>query len=528
MPFSSGNTKSGKATRAQLRLLGAALSTMDDMVVITDAHPLDEPGPCVVYVNDAYIRHTGYSRAEVLGKSPRMLQGPLTDRAALDRIRDALVHCRRVREELVNYTKDGREYWVELDIAPVTDHNGDCTHFVSIQRNVSLRKQMEQHMLRAQRLESVNALADGVAHDLNNALAPILLGVGWLRREEADPDRRETLDAIEASAQRGGAMLQQLLAFTRGVDGTRIYIDVIPLLRGVAALANDTLLKAVVIELDDISALWPINGDATQLRQVLLNVCVNARDAMPKDGRVALSAANVTPAEQEALPELHPGSRYVRLSVEDEGCGMPPEVLDRVFEPFFTTKAAGSNSGVGLAAAHSIVRGHGGYMRIASTVNVGTRVDIFLPVYEKEMQTVAIAEKTDDIGERERILLVEDERPIRDLATRILERAGYTVVAVPDGAAALAAIAEHGRGIALIVTDMMMTGISGNTLIDAMHALNPFARIIAISGLYSPAEAVPATNPAVHAFLPKPFTTTTLLDAVQAALDAGAVSASPE
>jgi len=749
----------------QLRLLESCISRLNDIVIITEAYPIDPPGPRILYVNDAFERLTGYTRAEVLGKTPRILQGPKTRGDSKARIREALSRWESVRAEVINYTKDGRERWFELNIVPIADSTGWYTHWVSIQRDITERKQaeqqvreseerfrllskatndviwdwdlvrdeiwwsegfsalsgfqrdeieassrfwtgqihpedrdrvmrglkavvdaggiewldeyrfvrkdgesvqvsdlhhlirnpegrpirmiggmsditgrkraeeqitqqaalideardaihlsnldhsitfwsrgaerifgwtaaeamgsrksellqvdlerfqmadrlvretgawngeiqmaskdghrllidcrwtllrdskgqprsilaidtdvterrkLEQQFLRAQRMESIGTLAGGIAHDLNNVLAPILMSIELLRMDLGSEERQEILDTIETSARRGADMVSQVLSFARGVEGRRLVLQARHLVRDVAKIVSETFPKNIEVHIQIPSDLHPVTGDPTQIHQVLINLCVNARDAMPRGGVLTLTASNLLVDEQYAglSSEATPGP-YVLIEVADTGTGILPQIQEKIFDPFFTTKELGKGTGLGLSTSLAIVRSHGGFIRVESEVGNGSRVTVCLPATTAQVAVDEPAVPALPRGAGELVLVVDDEASVRQITRQTLEAFGYRVLTANDGAEAVALYAARKDEIAVVLTDMMMPIMDGPASIQVMLRINPAARIIGASGLNADGPASRASSVGIRHFLPKPYNAETLLKTMQ-------------
>jgi len=744
----------------QLRLLQACVERMNDVIVVTDAEPLDGDGPRILYVNEAFERHTGYRPHEVIGKSPRILQGPRTQRDVLDRIRANLQRWEPVREEILNYKKNGEEIWLELDIVPVADATGWYTHWISIERNITERKRatealrqkdnllkvggrvgkiggwtalpaanavdwsdeiyamvdwpraspptlgeflsifspdsrasfkaaldacvargtsfdrefqittcagdlkwvrvaaepalaesgrvssvhgalqdttsmkqveerlreqaalldkaqdaiwvlnldgtvafwnrsaeriygwsadevrqrgarellfnnpnvfdrcqqtvlsegewvgeiehktqdgkplllvsrwtlvrdeagqprsilaintdithqklLEQQFLRAQRMESIGTLAGGIAHDLNNVLAPIIMSIELLKGSLPDPDDQAVLKTIEVSARRGADMIKQVLSFARGVEGKRHEVKIADVLRDLDQILSETISKNISIVSRVAPDLWQVQADPTQLQQVLMNLCVNARDAMPGGGRIAISAENMTVDAHYAAMNIESRvGAYVKIEVEDNGSGIPPDIQERIFDPFFTTKRVGEGTGLGLATTLAIVKSHGGFVRMYSEVDKGTRFRIYLPADPHAEGTQSSpAPSSVPRGNGELILVVDDEAAIRQVTRQTLEAYGYRVMLASNGAEAVALYAQNIQGIALVLTDMMMPVMDGPATIQALRQINPQVRLIGASGISQNGEVAKAAGSGLDHFLPKPYTAEVML-----------------
>ncbi len=753
-----------------LSRLNTCISHLNDIVMITESSPLDEPGPRIVFVNEAFERLTGYTQAEVLGRSPRILQGPKTDRRELARIREGLESQRAVKAEILNYRKDGTEFWVEFEIVPVFNTSDQTSSFVAVQRDVttrrlneqalreseerhhaaasqlakvldssldvictidaegrfvqvnraceevwgysaatligtiylnyvieddvertvreahklfsgtpvhsfenryrrnngdivhmqwsaqwsdaeqlmfgvgrditearrdsariaeqaslldkaqdaiivrdlddrillwnpsaerlygwtaeevmgrrfeeivcgassrcrgdrdillsvgewvgeleqvrkdgtilsidarctlvrgddgqpksiltintdiSQRKQLEAQFLRAQRMESVGTLAGGIAHDLNNILAPILMAGELLTQEITEPDQLDMLATIQESAQRGADMVRQVLNYARGLDGERSQVKTADLIGAVHKIVKDTFPKNVVLQVRVEHDLWSVCADMTQLHQVLLNLCVNARDAMPGGGRLRISAENMMIDDHYAGMNLEAQTGpYVKIEVEDNGCGMSQDVLDRIFDPFFTTKKPGQGTGLGLSTTLTILKGHQGFVRVYSEPNNGTCFRVYLPAGDHDQVLGELSKEPPLLpGNGETVLVIDDEEAIRRISKKTLESFGYKVLLASDGPEAVAIYASHPGEVALVLTDMMMPGMDGPSTIQALRRLNPDLRVIAASGIGTSSMVAEATAVGVKHFLAKPFSTRRLLETIHLALE---------
>ncbi|HUX72445.1 MAG TPA: PAS domain S-box protein [Steroidobacteraceae bacterium] len=510
-----------RADEAQLRLLQSAVAQLNDIVLITEAEPIDEPGPRIVFVNDAFLRRTGYAREEVIGRSPRFLQGPKTQREELDRVRAALTLWQPVRSELVNYTKSGEEFRLDLVIVPLADASGRHTHWVSVGRDITDRHALEAQLRESQRLESVGQLTGGVAHDFNNLLTVIMGNAELLRDELAtDPRSRLLAEMITAAAQRGAELTQRLLAFARRQALDPKVVDVNRLVSGMDGLLRRTLGEPVEIELVRAGGLWPALVDPGQLESALLNLCLNARDAMgAAGGRLTIETANVRLDDSYAQQhvEMRPG-QYVLVAVSDTGSGIDPAHVGRVFEPFFTTKERGKGTGLGLAMVHGFVKQSGGHVSIYSEHGHGTTVKMYLPRANEAQDASAAAGERPVAGGAETILVVEDDELVRRYACEQLSALGYRVVEAADGRRALE-ILRRGDPVDLLFTDVVMPGgISGRQLVEEGRALRPGLRVLYTSGYTENAIVHHGRLDAGVQLLGKPYRRAELAKALRQAL----------
>jgi PAS domain S-box-containing protein len=640
-----------KSADRRLSLLSASVSHLNDIVVITEALPTEEPGPKIVFVNEAFTRITGYTASEAIGRSPSFLHGEKTDPSVQSEIRHAVASQKPIRRQLINYRKDGTSYWCDIDIAPILDQAGRCSHFVAIERDITEakrnearfrrlmdsnaqcvmfwstgggiseandaflalvgysrddlhagrinwvtltppeyahfdrralqelddksvcapyekefickngarvpiligaalleatpeegvsfvidlteRRKLEKQYLRAQRMESIGTLAGGIAHDLNNILAPIMMSIEMLKSLSDDsPEAKLVLETIEVSAKRGADIVRQVLSFARGMDGERVEVQPKHLLHDLETIVRDTFPRDIQIKLFLPKDSWSIVGDPTQIHQVLLNLCVNARDAMPNGGTLIVSAENATLDDHYVAMNLQAkAGKYLRISVTDTGAGIPPAIVDKIFEPFFTTKEINKSTGLGLSTVMAIVKSHGGIMNVYSEVGKGTTFKVYFPATDSPSAPIDRS-PADDIlprGNGETILVVDDEDSILLITGRTLQAFGYRVLTATNGAQAVGVYAENKHTISVILTDMMMPVMGGLALIHALRAMNPQVKIIASSGLAANGNIPEEFSLTTTNFLVKPYTAKTLLVAIRTVLaqpdcDQGAAS----
>ena len=385
------------------------------------------------------------------------------------------------------------------------------------------REVVEAQLLRAQRIESIGTLASGLAHDLNNMLAPILMGAPALLTDLPPEAREMIVNTIETSAQRAANVVRQLLTFARGMEGERTPVNAGYLVREIKEIAAETFPKTISIKVAMDGDLAQVEADATQLHQVLLNLCINARDAMPEGGVLRIEGANLDVDENLAsmTPEAHVG-RYVVIRVSDTGTGIPRDVLDRIFDPFFTTKPVGKGSGLGLSTVAGIVRGHGGFINVSSHAGKGSVFEVFLPAYEQANGASAAKPCATEMprGCGELVLVVDDESAVLEVTTAMLVENGYQTLAAADGAVALSLYVEHGSEIKAVLTDMLMPIVDGTALCRALRRINPRVNILASTGEGEESHFAELRTLGVESFLTKPFSTERLLLTLREALGA--------
>jgi PAS domain S-box-containing protein len=475
----------------------------------------------VKYWNKSAERLYGWTAEEAVGRS---VEGLLyNDATAFLAANEITLTKGEWIGEIEQFTKDGRALVVEGRWTLVRDEQGNPKSVLAINTDLTERKKLEEQFLRAQRMESIGTLAGGIAHDLNNVLGPILMSLELLKMRFPDRESQQLISIISASGERGAAMVKQVLSFARGVTGERLEVQVRHLVNDIARIINETFLKHVEIRTIIPHDLWTVIGDATQLHQVLLNLCVNARDAMPNGGVLTISAENVMLDAQYAglNAEAAPGP-YVSLQVEDSGTGIPSEILEKIFDPFFTTKETGKGTGLGLATTLAIVKSHGGFIRVYSEVGRGTRFKTYLPATESTGNSEAVRAAELPRGKGECILIVDDEASVRQITQQTLEAFGYRVIVACDGAEALSIYAPRQAEIAAVVTDMMMPIMDGPALIQVLQRMNPKMPILAASGLVAEGQVARAARLGIKHFLPKPYTAETLLKNLKQALAGGA------
>jgi PAS domain S-box-containing protein len=504
-----------KLEEEQLREQAALLDHAQDAIIVRDLEDR------ILYWNKSAERIYGWLASEAIGKGVRDLlytQDPPQFEAATR----GLVENGEWVGELSHRTKDGKEIIAQSRWALVPDDAGKPKSVFAIHTDITEKKKLEAQFLRAQRLESIGTLASGIAHNLGNVLAPILLSVQMLKRKFTDEESQHMLAILKINAERGGEMIKQVLQFAKGIGGHHVTLQPSLLINEIGKILASTLQKSIEIRFSIPENLSPIEGDATQLHQVLMNLGVNARDAMPEGGTLTIKAENTYIDETYARMHFEAKvGQYVVITVADTGIGIPNTIIDRIFEPFFTTKEQGRGTGLGLPSIRAIVKGHGGFINVYSEVGKGTEFQIYLPTADLG-PTEKSTERTTEahIGHGELILVVDDEAPILEIVRATLEENGYTVLTASDGIEALALYAEHKNKIKAVLMDMMMPYSDGPATIRELQKLDPRLRIIASSGLAANDSILEATNAGVKMFLTKPYTEEKLLEAIAQALKA--------
>ncbi|MFA6288440.1 MAG: PAS domain-containing protein [Opitutaceae bacterium] len=395
----------------------------------------------------------------------------------------------------------------------IRDANGRALRMVGGMTDITEHKKILNQYLRAQRMESIGTLAGGIAHDLNNVLAPVLMSIELLRMQIPDAGAQRILNTIEQSTNRGAALVRQVLTFARGVEGQHGAIKIELLLKDVLRITEETFTRSIRIDQHFARDLWVVKGDATQLHQVLINLAVNARDAMPDGGVLTFAAENVTIDAQYAATsrDAKPGP-HVCVSVSDTGGGIPPDTLERIFEPFFTTKEVGKGTGLGLSTAHAIVKSHHGFITVYSEIGKGSMFKVYIPADPTLQNIPPVPENTTlHRGSGETILVIDDESSVLTITQQTLEAFGYRVLVAHDGAEGVALYALQRAGIAVVLTDMVMPIMDGPATVNALMHINPDIQIIAASGLDANGRIAKAAGNGVKHFLPKPYTAETLL-----------------
>lgn len=412
--------------------------------------------------------------------------------------------------------RDGKYRWMHDRAVLFVNTEGKLEHMYGVFRDITGRKKLEEQMLRNQRMESIGTIAGGIAHDLNNMLGPIVLAIDILHKKISDEESVRLLEMLRRTAHRGAALVKQILTFGRGTEGERTQLSLQQPIEELKKFVESTFPSNIEITTQVSKDLWTVNADPTQIHQVLLNLAVNARDAMPNGGIITINAENITLDSHYAAmaADTKPGL-YVVISVSDSGTGIPPDIQQRIFEPFFTTKEAGKGTGLGLSTVYSILKSHGGFINLYSEVGRGTNFRLYFPAVIEEEPT-----KNENVlpksleGRGECILLVEDEFVVREVSKVTLESNGYNVLLAADGIEAVSLFAQNGNTIDLIITDMDMPNMDGPTLIRTLQKMQPSLPFIGTSGLADKAKLATIRELNARLFLSKPYTAEKLLTSI--------------
>ncbi|MFO1471662.1 MAG: PAS domain S-box protein [Turneriella sp.] len=506
------DTTERKQNELKMREQATLLDNARDAILVRN---LDHT---IEYWNKGAEQMYGWSQQEVLGKSVRTIFYTKPD--TFDAATAELLKSGEFSGELEQKTRDGRKIIVQARWTMLKDDAGNPRSVFAINTDITERKNLEQQFLRAQRLESIGTLAGGIAHDLNNVLTPIMLATAVLKTGELKDDQLELLAMIEASVKHGTRMVRQVLSFARGAEGNPRPMQLETLLADLEPIIRDTFPRNIDIKIEASENLWLVKADFTQLHQVLMNLAVNARDAMPEGGKLILTASNCTLDKQYAGMQVDakPGN-YVLIHLEDSGEGMPADVIERIYEPFFTTKEHGKGTGLGLSTSLAIVKAHGGFMRVYSEPGRGTKFHVYLPALSDEALT-AQPDDTEEMphGNGELILVVDDEPAVLEVTKQTLGAFGYKTKTAQDGAEAIVVFTENKDQIAAVVTDMMMPVLDGAGAIRVLLKMRHDLPVIAVSGLDAQVKIPEMQTQTNIYFLQKPYAAALLLQTLKTAL----------
>ena len=496
-----------KQAEEKIKEQASFLDKAQDAIVVSDLEGR------IIFWNKGAERMYGVPRQEAMGQ----LAGELyhTDSKKIEEANNLILCNGEWSGELVHVTRNRHQLDVEARLTLIRDSAGAPKSVLAISTDITEKKKTEIQFLRAQRMESIGTLAAGIAHDLNNILSPIMMSIDLLKTTADDAQSQKMLETIDVSARRGAAIVRQVLSFARGLEGERIEIQPKHLLCDLEHIIKDTFPKNVRLEFWNPNDTWTILGDPTQVQQILLNLCVNARDAMPNGGNLIVGVENsVLDAQYAAMNGKVKAGRYVKIKVSDSGTGISPDVINKIFDPFFTTKEVGKGTGLGLSTVMAIVNSHAGVINVYSEPGQGTNFNVYLPAIESSSLADApssLEQVSPPRGNGELILVVDDEISILKITSQTLLGFGYRVVTATDGAEAVAIYAQRRDEIAVVLTDMMMPVMDGQGMIRVLMRINPDIKIVATSGLTANGAIAQVPNSGVKHFLTKPYTAGTLL-----------------
>jgi two-component system, cell cycle sensor histidine kinase and response regulator CckA len=455
----------------------------------------------IQYWNQGAERLYGWSAKEVLGKDTSYLLYQ-ADSRQLEVALASVINYGSWQGELKQVRCDDREILVESRWTLVRDDKGEPNSILTVNTDVTHQKQLEMQLMRSQRLESIGTIAGGIAHDLNNVLSPILMSVQLLQMKLRNSEHQQLLKTLENNVKRGASLVKQILTFARGMETKRTIVDLKQVISEIEQIITETFSKAIACEIELPTQLNHVCGDTTQIHQVLMNLVVNARDAMPDGGKLSISAKNAREGN------------YILITVTDTGMGIPENVRERIFEPFFTTKEIDKGTGLGLSTTLAIVKNHGGFVKVDSEVKKGTSFQIFLPAMETYEPVKNEPEIGFMMGRGELILVVDDEVAIRQITQSTLEACNYRVLTARDGVEAVTIYSKHQNEISVVLLDMMMPAMDGSVAIRTLQKINPQVKIIAITGLLSSHKVNCPQKMGVEGFISKPCTAKELLQAI--------------
>jgi hypothetical protein len=481
------------------------------------------PDGTILFSNAANDAMFGYPAGGLIGKEVTTLTDlPAHESHALsETIASEVARRGHWRGEISNRRRDGTQFVTRVRISAIQLHGQSCR--LSVREDVTETKRLEAQLLRAQRLESVGRLASGIAHDLNNILAPIMMMAPMLQTEISEQETKKLLRILEISVDRGAHLVRQLLYFGRGIEGRRGPLRLKDSVREIVQLIGETFPRTIAIKAHVASDTHVISADTTQVHQLLLNLCVNARDAMPNGGTLRIEVENILSAtDRDTAPGLSPGA-YVRITISDTGTGIPAEHIGKIWDPFFTTKEPGKGTGLGLSTVLGIVKAHGGSVDVQTEPGRGTQFFIYLPaeptgIAPANRATASLA----PIGHGETILVVEDETAIRQLIETILQNHGYNVVTATNGEEGAAEFKKHVERVSLVLTDFDMPVMNGLSLVRAIRDIAPVTKVIVASGIRSGLDSgnflAEFQRLGIRTLLTKPFTPEVLLRTIHGML----------
>ncbi|MFA6470276.1 MAG: PAS domain S-box protein [Bacteroidota bacterium] len=506
-----------KRTEEKLHIFSRAIEQSTVSIVITDTEGIIE------YVNPKFLQNTEYTFEEIVGKKPNILKTGHTSQKEYERMWKTISAGGEWWGEFLNKKKSGKVFWENASISPIKNEQGVITHFLGVKEDVSEKKKLQEQVEQVQKIESLGTLASGIAHDFNNVLGIILAYTGFLERSQSNPTKMdESLKSIRTAVERGANLVKQILTFARKTETTICPMDVGELIDEIVSMLRETFPKTIELRTNIEERLPYINADRTKIHQAVMNLCVNARDAMANEGLLTIAARRMQKSE---LPEKvralfnHP---CVILSVTDTGSGMDENTMLRIFDPFFTTKELGKGTGLGLSVVYGVVEAHKGYIDVESELGFGTKFTLYLPLADEEELRLVVEDSPVQktvVGGSEKILVVEDEEMLISMLRILLEAEGYTVIEAHDGEEAVNIFHEKKDEIDVVLTDMGLPKLSGHDVFVALQNLKPDVKVIFASGFFEPNIKVDLMKRGAHAFIQKPYDRAEMLRVLRELLD---------
>lgn len=496
-------------TRAheQIRERTVMLDESEDAIYVRDTKGR------ILFWNKGAERIFGWTAEEATGQDIRQLIFS-SDPDKFDQVNADVLDKEGKAEELTLLTKSGREVIVEKKWSLMRDEAGNPKAVLSIMADITETKKIEAQLFRLQRLDSIGALAAGIAHDLGNTLAPILMTVQLLKKKVDDENGQRYLNMIQRNVRRSVELVKRVMGFVRGDEDERLALPLQHLIYEIDKMLKGTLPRSILLETSIQEDLWSVIGNATQIHQMVMNLCVNARDAMKAGGRMLIAAENVHLNETEAqvIGKAKPG-RYVLIKVADTGTGIHPDIIGEIFTPFFTTKERSEGTGLGLATVATIVKDHSGFITTTSEVGRGTEFKIYLPATESVQATqLERKERSLPSGNGELILVADDEAAVREITKEVLDTYGYRALTASDGMETVTLYSQNKGQVRVVMTDLMMPYLDGPETIRALRKINPAVKVIAMSGTSSGIDFAESGTPLIDRFLQKPYTAEKLLE----------------
>lgn len=478
----------------------ALLNVTKDAVLVCDLEYQ------ILFWNKGAEKIYGWTSTEVQNRSMRELLSPSTLPSNYEEIKQEVLKKGEWAGQLLHINKDGKEIMIESRWTLVYNHAEVPTSLLIVNTDITEKKKLEDAFLRTQRMENIGALASGIAHDLNNVLSPILMSIQIFKRQFTDERNQKILSTVENATKRGVELIKQVLSFGKGLDSQQATIDVKHIISEIVAITEHTFPKSIRINKHVANDLWAIKGNTTQLHQVLMNLCVNARDAMPNGGVLLLSADNLIVDEKHLLIDSSlPLGSYIAISINDTGSGIPSEIMDKIFDPFFSTKEAGKGTGLGLSTVSNIITNHQGYIKVSSEKGKGTQFQIILPALR--LQEDHLTKKYLDLpyGNGESILLVDDEKAIQEVSKASLMAYNYNVLTANNGAEGVAIYAQNRDTIKLVITDLQMPEMDGVSMIKILKNINPQVKVLVTTGMNSNIDELNLIHLGITSYLQKPY-----------------------